>query len=55
MYVVLKSLIKEAFARICKRKPGRSRLVYDRVTRTIRIKGQQGEDKGDSGVRMIED
>ena len=39
-----------AMKRIAQRRPGNSRLVYDRATRTIRIKGQQGEDKGNSGL-----
>ena len=43
-------LVGAAMARIAKRRPGRSRLVYDRSTRTIRVRGMHGEDKGDSGL-----
>lgn len=50
----VKALIRLAFDRIVKRKPGHSRLVYDRATRTIRVKGQYGEDKGDSGMGLHE-
>jgi len=44
--------IASAMKRIAKRRPGTSRLVYDKATRTIRIKGQRGEDKGDSGLKL---
>ena len=45
-------LVGAAMRRIAQRRPGHSRLVYDRVTRTVRIQGQHGEDKGDSGLGL---
>jgi len=36
MSTILKEIIKSAMQEIAKRKPGRSKLVYDRATRTIR-------------------
>ena len=42
--------VDSSMKRIAQRRPGNSRLVYDRTTRTIRIRGQQEEDKGDSGL-----
>ena len=44
--------VASAMKRIVQRRPGNSYFVYDRATRTIRIKGQQGEDKGNSGLKL---
>ena len=37
----LKKIIKDAIEKIAQRKPGRSRLVYDKATRTIRCVDSQ--------------
>jgi len=37
-----KAMIREAMEVIAKRRPGRSRLVYDRATRTIVVVSQLG-------------
>lgn len=45
----MKELIQKAMRRIARRKPGRTRLVYDRATKTIMVVDRSGN-KTPSGL-----
>lgn len=50
---MIKKSIKKAMQRIVIRKPGKSRLVYDKATRTIVI--VSGKKRKDTGLKTQEE
>ena len=51
----LKGMIKKAMQGIVKRRPGNSRLVYDKATRTILVKSRLGITKPAKAVMISDD
>ncbi len=49
---MIKGIIKKAMQRIAIRKPGNSRLVYDKTTRTIVV--VSGKKRKDTGLKTQE-
>lgn len=51
----LKAMIASAMQRITKRRPGNSRLVYDKATRTIKVVSRSGATKPAQVLRITSD
>ena len=48
----MKEVIKDAMKRIARRKPGNSKLVYDRARQTIIVVDREGKYIRDAGITV---